>query len=104
MIINWITTKTQQFLPAQTDETDELSVYFDFALSAEMLGLLYGQDHACIDAEATTPGMRQVESSLRHQSGATQDAVAEAGQQIKSAKVLANPYIALDEYELALAA
>lgn len=43
---NWVTEKTQQSLPAYDAELDELSVNFDFALSAEILDLLYAQNAA----------------------------------------------------------
>ncbi len=44
MIINWLAAKAQQFLPVQDAAVDELSVSFDFALSAEIAGLLYAQN------------------------------------------------------------
>ena len=43
---NWVTAKTRQDLPAYDTELDELSVNFDFALSAEILDLLYAQNAA----------------------------------------------------------
>ncbi|MEY3879913.1 MAG: hypothetical protein RIQ94_708 [Pseudomonadota bacterium] len=46
MVITWVTTKAQQFLVAEDAELDALSVNFDFALSAEMLDLLYQQKAA----------------------------------------------------------
>ncbi len=52
MIINWITVKAQQFLPAQDAGVDELSISFDFALSAEIMGLLYAQNEADQQIEA----------------------------------------------------
>ena len=44
MIIDWVTAKAQQFLPVQDAGLDELSVSFDFALSSEIMGLLYAQN------------------------------------------------------------
>jgi hypothetical protein len=44
MIINWLTTQAQQFLAARNVELDELNVGFDFALSPEMMNLLYAQN------------------------------------------------------------
>lgn len=46
MVITWVATKAQQFLAAEDAELDALSVNFDFALSAEMLDLLYQQKAA----------------------------------------------------------
>lgn len=46
MIINWIAVKAQQFLSAQDEGLDELSIGFDFALSAEIADLLYAQNKA----------------------------------------------------------
>ena len=86
MIINWVATKTQRFLPIQNAEPDELSVNFDFALSAEIMDLLYAQNDGCLDAGR-----------------ATQRAVAEDSQQIKEADAIAIIRCALDEHELALA-
>jgi hypothetical protein len=80
MIINWVAEKALQFLPIQDTDLDELSVNFDFALSAEIMGLLYAQNDDCMDAEI----------------------VAEAVQQ-DEANSFTLPQFALDEYELALA-
>lgn len=44
MVSHWVTAKTQQDLPAYNAELDELS--FDFALSAEIVDLLYTQNAA----------------------------------------------------------
>lgn len=44
MIIDWIATKTQYFFLAQDFEPDELSENFDFALSSEMMALLYAKN------------------------------------------------------------
>ncbi|MFI3154577.1 MAG: hypothetical protein QX199_00325 [Methylococcaceae bacterium] len=44
MIIDWVAAKAQQFLPVQDAGLDELSVSFDFALSSEIMGLLYAQN------------------------------------------------------------
>jgi len=44
MIINWVAAKAQQFLPVQDAGLDELSINFDFALSAEIMGLLYAKN------------------------------------------------------------
>ncbi|MGZ5051381.1 MAG: hypothetical protein ACXWF8_12010 [Methylobacter sp.] len=38
MIANWL---AELLLPGKSNETDELSVYFDFALSTEMKDWLY---------------------------------------------------------------
>lgn len=46
MVINWVATKAQLFLPVEDTELDELSVNFDFALSAEIMELLYTQNTA----------------------------------------------------------
>lgn len=85
MIINWLAAKAQQFLPAQDAGLDELSVSFDFALSAEIMDLLSVQNDDCMDA-----GGR-----------ATQGAVAEAGQQPEAATAIKR--FILDEHEQALA-
>lgn len=53
MIIDWVAAKAQQFLPA---EDDELSVNFDFALSAEIADLLYAQNQAAGQVEAVNTG------------------------------------------------
>jgi hypothetical protein len=44
MIINWFATKAQQLFLVQDTEPDELSEDFDFALSAEMMALLYAKN------------------------------------------------------------
>lgn len=54
MIINWLAAKAQQFLPVQDAELDELSVSFDFALSAEIMGLLYAKNAESLQDEYTT--------------------------------------------------
>jgi hypothetical protein len=77
MIINWVTAKAQQFLPGQDAELDELNVSFDFALSPEIMDLLYAQNDDCMDA-----------------------AVAEAGQPAEDAAAITQ--FGLDEHELAL--
>jgi hypothetical protein len=74
MIINWVTAKAQQFLPEQDAGLDELNVSFDFALSPEIMELLYAQNEACADAD--------------------QQAEADTATVIK--------HVNLDEYELAL--
>ncbi len=79
MIINWVAAKAQQLLPAQNAGLDELS--FDFALSAEVMDLLYAKNDGCM-----APG-----------------AVAEAGQQDEAANMNGIIRVALDEHELALA-
>ena len=71
MIINWVATKAQQFL---TKQDDELNASFDFALSPEMMDLLYAQNDNCMDA----------------------------GQQSEADNVIAIRQVELDEYELAL--
>ncbi|HEY8034909.1 MAG TPA: hypothetical protein VIF37_04915 [Methylobacter sp.] len=80
MIINWVAEKTQQFLTAQDTSLDELSVNFDFALSAEIMSLLYAQNDECMDAGVTTEAALQDEVSS-----------------------VTLPQFALDEHELALA-
>jgi hypothetical protein len=77
MIINWVTTKARQFLPGQDAGLDELNVSFDFALSPEIMDLLYAQNDDCMDA-----------------------AVAEAGQPAEDAAAITQ--FELDEHELAL--
>lgn len=98
MIIDWVAAKAQHFLPAQNTGLDELSVSFDFALSPEIMGLLYAQNDD-VDAGGTTPRMGRVESRLEQRSIATQEAVAEAGQEDQAAITR----FTLDEHELALA-
>jgi hypothetical protein len=74
MIINWVTSKAQQFLPEQDAELDELNVSFDFALSPEIMELLYAQNEACTDTS----------------------------QQTEADSVTVIRHVGLDEYELAL--
>lgn len=74
MIINWVAAKAQQFLPEQDAGLDELNVSFDFALSPEIMELLYAQDEACTDA----------------------------GQQAEAENATFIRHVDLDEYELAL--
>ncbi len=54
MIINWLAAKAQQFLPVQDAGLDEheLSISFDFAMSAEIMDLLYAKDAASQQAKA----------------------------------------------------
>lgn len=54
MIINSVAAKAQQFSPVQDAGLDELSANFDFALSAEIMDLLYTQNAAGQQAEAAT--------------------------------------------------
>ncbi|MBC8378590.1 MAG: hypothetical protein ISR72_05045 [Methylobacter sp.] len=49
MIINWFAAKAQKLLPLQDADLDELSINFDFALSAEITGLLYAKNDDCMD-------------------------------------------------------
>ncbi|MGZ4971018.1 MAG: hypothetical protein ACXV8O_17140 [Methylobacter sp.] len=82
MIIDWMASKTQLFFPEQDDE---FYLGLDFALSPEIMNLLYAQNDDCVDA-------------------ATQQLIAEPAQQ--EAEEDADAFIAqfeLDEYELALA-
>lgn len=80
MIINWVTAKARQFLPGQDAGLDELNVSFDFALSPEIMDLLYAQNDDCMDAS-----------------------VAEADQPpAKDADAAAITQFELDEHELAL--
>ncbi|MDO9048572.1 MAG: hypothetical protein Q7U66_12665 [Methylobacter sp.] len=96
MIINWMAAKAQQFLPAHDTGLDELNVSFDFALSPEIMNLLYAQNDDCMDA-----GGRAATVGALGDAGA----VAEAGQQAEPEHVNATAatQFALDEYELALA-
>lgn len=59
MIINWVTAKAQQFLQVQDAGFDELGISFDFALSTEIMDLLYAQNAANQQAEAATTAMTQ---------------------------------------------
>jgi len=52
MITDWMVAAAQQFLPAQDTGLDELSVNFDFELSAEIMDFLYAQ-HAVSQQEKT---------------------------------------------------
>ncbi len=79
MIINWMATRVQQFLAVQDAGLDELNISFDFALSPEIMNLLYEKNDGCMDAEA----------------------VVEADQQAEDAAAITQ--FALDEHELALA-
>ncbi|HEY8160372.1 MAG TPA: hypothetical protein VIF10_16895 [Methylobacter sp.] len=90
MIINWVTTKAQQFLPEQDAGLDELNVSFDFALSSEIMDLLYAQNDDCMGAEA-------VDGDCIHA-----EAVAEASHPAEDADATAVIRFELDEYELAL--
>lgn len=91
MIINWVATKAQRFLAVQDAGLDEPNVGFDFALSPEMMNLLYAQNDACMDAGDRTPTLGD--------SGA----VAEAGQQTEDLNAATITQFVLDEHELALA-
>ncbi|MDO9270638.1 MAG: hypothetical protein Q7T96_16155 [Methylobacter sp.] len=118
MIINWVTTKARQFLPVQDAGFDEFNVSFDFALSPEIMNLLFAQNDDCTDAGGTTPWMGEVEQRMeqlpRAMHGAiaddcmdaggraTQGAGAETGRQVEDANATAVTQFALDEYELAL--
>lgn len=103
MIINWVAAKAQQFLPVQDVDPDELSVNFDFALSAEMLGLLHAQNDDGMDTGGTTPRTREVESHLEQQSTAAQGTVAEEDRQDQQTNAIIITRVTLDEHELALA-
>ncbi|PPK74081.1 hypothetical protein B0F87_11111 [Methylobacter tundripaludum] len=91
MIINWVATKAQQFLPVQDAGLDELNLSFDFALSPEIMNLLYAQNDACINA------------GDRAQTLGDSGAVAEEDQQAEGVNPTAIVQFALDEHELALA-
>jgi glycerol-3-phosphate responsive antiterminator len=52
MIINWVAAKAQLFLPVQDAGLDELSINFDFALSAEIMGFLHTKNAVSQQAEA----------------------------------------------------
>ena len=59
MIINWVAAKALPYLTLYDAELDELSVDFDFALSAEIMAMLYAQNTTCTPAEvAGTIGIR----------------------------------------------
>ncbi|WP_340121098.1 hypothetical protein [Methylobacter svalbardensis] len=81
MIINWVAAKTQQLLPAKDARLDELNVSFDFALSPEVMNLLFAQNDDCMDAGA----------------------VAETRQLAEIAGATTISGLELDEHELALA-
>jgi len=81
MIINWFAAKAQQFLPGQEAGLDELSTSFDFALSSEIMNLLYAQNDEC------------------HNAGV----IAEDERQARDANATDMTPFALDEHELALA-
>ncbi len=81
MIVNWVAAKAQQFLSVQDAVFDELN--FDFALSAEIIDLLYAQND---DMDAVTKG-----------------AAVDADQQAEATSAAAVIRFALDEHELALA-
>ncbi|MGZ5576962.1 MAG: hypothetical protein ACXWEV_08770 [Methylobacter sp.] len=110
MIINWVTTKAQQFLPGQDAGLDELNVSFDFALSPEIMDLLYAQNDGCM--AATAPGsLAAFPPSMEVRSGGSvptvgalgdAGAVAEADQSAEDAEAAAVIRFELDEYELAL--
>jgi len=53
MIINWLVSKAQQFLAVSDTEFDELNVSFDFALSPEIMSLLYAQNDDCMEEAKT---------------------------------------------------
>ena len=95
MIINWVATKAQQFLPVPDPGLDELSVNFDFPLSAEIMDLLYAQNDECMDAGGRIASGTATESN--------EGAVAGASQQVEAAEVVVMSEFALDEHELALA-
>ena len=85
MIIDWMASKAQLFLPEQDDE---FYLGLDFALSPEIMSLLYAQNDDCTDAE---------------EKGVTQQVIADPAQQEAED---ADAFIAqfeLDEHELALA-
>lgn len=110
MIINWVATKAQQFLAVQDAGLDELNGSFDFALSPEIMNLLYAQNAGSIEGRSgsTTPRIGEVESRLEQRArapkvGDAAGAVAEAGQQAEDVTATAITQFALDEHELALA-
>ncbi|TAK60687.1 hypothetical protein [Methylobacter sp.] len=102
MIINWVAEKAQQFISAQDAELDELSINFDFALSAEIIGLLYAQNNGFMNAEDAPPkdGKDGIAPQTAIESNA--GAVAEAALQDEVNDVTL-PQFVLDEHELALA-
>lgn len=101
MIINWVAEKAQQFISAQDPELDELSINFDFALSAEIIGLLYAQNNDFMNAEGTLPkdGKDRIAPETAIESNA--GAVAEAALQDEVNDVILLQFV-LDEHELAL--
>ena len=92
MIINWVTTKAQQFLPEQDAGLDELNVSFDFALSPEIMDLLYAQNDDCMDAGGRAPTVGLGDAG----------AVAGMQQLAEDADATAITQFELDEHELAL--
>ncbi|MFU8788009.1 MAG: hypothetical protein ACNA7G_03210 [Methylobacter sp.] len=56
MIINWLSAKALPYLMIDDAEPDELSVDFDFALSTEIMAMLYAQNTTYAPAE--TMGLR----------------------------------------------
>ncbi len=113
MIINWVTTKARQFLPVQDAGFDEFNVSFDFALSPEIMNLLFAQNDDCTDAGAiaddcmdaggTTPWMGEVEQRMEQLPRAMQGAIAETGRQAENINPTAIVQFAVDKHELALA-
>ncbi|MGR9014698.1 MAG: hypothetical protein ACU83U_13755 [Gammaproteobacteria bacterium] len=85
MIINWFATKAQKLLPLKDADLDELSLNFDFALSAEITGLLYAKNddcidekdrltqgtiaNACLDVVNTAPKIKTIEQCMEQRSG-----------------------------------
>lgn len=107
MIINWVAAKAQQFLPVQDAEIDELSVDFDFALSAEIMDLLYlyGQSNDGMEAGEVADDCMNAESGIAFgvESESSEEAVADENQQVEAVEVAVMSIFALDEHELALA-
>lgn len=107
MIINWVAAKAQQFLPVHDTGLDELSVNFDFALSAEIMELLYlyGQSNGGMDAGAVADDCINAESGIASGTSteSSEGIVAGARQQVEAAEAAPLSRFALDEHELALA-
>lgn len=107
MIINWVAAKAQQFLPVQDAGLDELSVNFDFALSAEIMELLYAQNDDCMEAGGRAAQGAVADDGMEAGGGSviesSDGAVTEASQQVEAAEVAVMSEFALDEHELALA-
>lgn len=98
MIINWVSEKAQQFISAQDTGLDELSVNFDFALSAEIIGLLYAQNNGFMNAEGTLS--EDGKDRIAPETAIESNAEATLQDEVNDVSL---PQFVLDEHELALA-